>query len=557
MTVDKKTMDPKRGSIQTFMDPFGQVHARAAMPACLTVAGSDCSGGAGVQADLKVMTANCVYGMSALTSVVAENAGGVDMVECMTPKMVASQIDCCLRDVRCTVAKTGMLPTSEIVKTVAKTLPKYEIDQLVVDPVMVATSGDSLVSDDVARTIVKELLPISTIVTPNLPEALVLSKYGKQPFKSISSVKEMEECAKVIHELGPKYVLLKGGHMTVDKDGNKTSEGRLYVMDVLYDGQKFYHFQSDYLELGEVHGTGCTLGATIASYLAWGYEMPFACKSAIKFVHGAIRLSPAINRCSTAILNHTNRIRVLPFSPGSFVDYILQHPQVAPIWKKYINHPFTNMLAKGTLPLKAYQEYLKQDYRYLIHFSRAYALKAFKQNTFNSIRRSAESVLHILHEKSLHVSMCSEYGITLEALNVTDESPACTAYSRYILDVGMQQDPYALTFAMAPCLLGYREVGLRLAAAPFHKPNGPYERWIQTYIGEEYHNAVIEGKADLERIAVELSPKRLEEVIEIFIQCCRFEILFWESPFQEYVVKNGLADGSEQYFNYVPAVLPA
>ncbi|WBW71562.1 phosphomethylpyrimidine kinase [Schizosaccharomyces osmophilus] len=535
--------------IETVLDPMGYTIKRRDVPVCLTVAGSDCSGGAGIQADLKTMTSLGVYGMSAISCVVAENAERVDKIENMSPSFVESQIDCCLRDVPCNVVKTGMLCNVEIVKVVVKSVVKYNIKELVVDPVMIATSGDTLSNEDIVDTIVKDLLPVTALITPNIPEALAFARSVNVDVPEVNSISSMEQLASLIHGFGTRYVLLKGGHMPLNQLGLKASkeeqgESDLQVVDILYDGETYHHFASTYLKQGEVHGTGCTLSSAIASFLAWDHSMLDSVQFAIDYVHGAISQSPPINLCSTNLLNHMSRLRIAPFAPGHFLEYLLSHPKILPVWKEYTHHNFTNMLAKGSLPLCAFQDYLKQDYLYLLQFSRAYSLKGYKESTFLGIFEAAQSVFHVLQEKEFHVSFCQSYGITMEDLKSSEESPACTAYSRFILDTGSQQDLAALEFAQAPCLIGYYLVARRLMKEPFRDVNGPYQRWIDNYVCEDYFSAVRRGCRQLEEIVLTLSPERIQQLVEVFIRATKFEILFWETPYQKYVIEQNLNDPS-------------
>ncbi|EPX71092.1 TENA/THI family protein [Schizosaccharomyces octosporus yFS286] len=535
--------------IETVLDPMGYTIKRRDIPVCLTVAGSDCSGGAGIQADLKTMTSLGVYGMSAISCVVAENAERVDKVENMSASFVESQIDCCLQDVPCNVVKTGMLSNVEIVQAVVKSVVKHNIKEVIVDPVMIATSGDSLSNEDIVETIIKYLLPVTTLITPNIPEALAFAKRVNGDVPEVNSISSMEKLASLIHSFGARYVLLKGGHMPLNQLGLKATkeeqgELELQVVDILYDGKKYYHFSSTYLNQGEVHGTGCTLSSAIASFLAWDHTMLDSVQFAIDYVHGAISQSPSINICSTNLLNHMSRLRIAPFAPGHFLEYLLSHPSVVPVWKEYNYHKFTNMLAKGNLPLRAFQEYLKQDYLYLLQFSRAYSLKGYKESTFLGIFEAAQSVFHVIQEKQLHVSFCQQYGITIEDLKASEESPACTAYSRYILDTGSQQDLAALEFAQAPCLIGYYLIALRLMKEPFRDVNGPYQRWIDNYVSEDYISAVRRGCRQLEETVCTLSPERIQQLIQVFVRATKFEILFWETPYQKYVVEQNLEDPS-------------
>jgi len=176
------------------------------MKRILSVAGSDSGGGAGIQADLKVITILGGYGMSVITALTAQNTIGVQGVYAVPQEFIAQQLDAVLSDIGADAAKTGMLATPEIVDVVANGIKKYDIQPLVVDPVMVAKSGDSLLSEDARQTLKNSLLPLATVVTPNLPEAEVLCGCRVQ------NLKEMQEAARRIHQLGPRYVVIKGGH---------------------------------------------------------------------------------------------------------------------------------------------------------------------------------------------------------------------------------------------------------------------------------------------------------------------------------------------------------
>ena len=222
------------------------------MKRILTVAGSDSGGGAGIQADLKAITVLGGYGMSVITALTAQNTIGVQGVHAVPVEFIARQLDSVLSDIGADAAKTGMLATPEIVETVAAGLKRYNIDLLVVDPVMVAKSGDSLLSEDARETLKTALLPLATVVTPNLPEAEVLCG------RSVKTQDEMQEVAMRIHDLGPRYVLIKGGHMA----------GR--PVDLLYDGKDFQKYDAPRLNQRNTHGTGCTFSAALATLLAEG-----------------------------------------------------------------------------------------------------------------------------------------------------------------------------------------------------------------------------------------------------------------------------------------------
>ncbi len=245
-----------------------------AIPCVLTIAGSDSGGGAGIQADLKTFTALRVFGMAAITSVTAQNTVGVTGVHDLPPEFVAEQIDDVARDIGVDAAKTGMLSSAAIVEAVADSVARNSITRLVVDPVMVAKSGDPLLQESARQAMRKRILPLAWLVTPNVPEAEVLAGVR------ITGPQHIEQAARNIHRLGARYVLLKGGHM----------EGENAV-DYLYDGQTIQTFSAPRIATRNTHGTGCTYSAAIAAYLARGCAIGEAVQRAKDYLTGAIQHS--------------------------------------------------------------------------------------------------------------------------------------------------------------------------------------------------------------------------------------------------------------------------
>jgi hydroxymethylpyrimidine/phosphomethylpyrimidine kinase len=234
----------------------------------LTIAGSDCSGGAGIQADLKTFTAFGVYGASVITALTAQNTQGVHGVETVTPEFVAAQIDAVLGDLDVRAIKTGMLAGADIVNVVASKLQRAASVPLVVDPVMVATSGDALIAPDAVATVRQRLIPLATLITPNLPEAARLLETAVA-----SSDAEIVAQAKGLHAFGCRAVLIKGGHGAGDT-----------AVDYLYDGEQLQRFSLPRVDTRHTHGTGCTLSAAIAALLARGASLGEAVERAKSFV---------------------------------------------------------------------------------------------------------------------------------------------------------------------------------------------------------------------------------------------------------------------------------
>jgi thiaminase II len=189
----------------------------------------------------------------------------------------------------------------------------------------------------------------------------------------------------------------------------------------------------------------------------------------------------------------------LPFAPGKFIDYLVSRPDVAGVWKQHTEHVFLERLADGTLPIEAFQYYLIQDYLYLIQFARANSLAGYKSKNLDDIVRSAEIVLHINREMSLHLSYCAEFGLSKEDILEVEESQACTAYTRFVLDTGASDDWLALQVALAPCLIGYGVIAKRLHADPNTLREGNrYWKWIQNYAADDYAEAVELGIGTLD-----------------------------------------------------------
>jgi len=239
-------------------------------PIALTIAGSDSGGGAGIQADLKTFSALGVYGMSVLTAITAQNTLGVTAVAEIPVDVITAQIDAVLSDIGADAVKTGMLSSAEIIETVADGIGRHKVARLVVDPVMVATSGDHLLRSDAVETLRSVLLPMATVATPNIPEAEVLLG------RSVASVSEMREAARALVDLGPQSVIVKGGHL----DGD--------AVDVFYDGTDMLELSAKRIDTTSTHGTGCTLASAIAANLALGHGLSDSVRNAKAYLTEAI-----------------------------------------------------------------------------------------------------------------------------------------------------------------------------------------------------------------------------------------------------------------------------
>lgn len=242
------------------------------VPRALTIAGSDSGGGAGIQADLKTFAAFGVYGASAITSVTAQNTVTVAGVYDLPPAFVAQQIDLVVQDIGVDAAKTGMLSNAAIVRAVAESVVGNRIERLVVDPVMIAKSGDALLQVDARQALIEAVVPLAYVIAPNLPEAEALTGLP------VTDRDSMAGAAKALHEMGARNVLVKGGHLESED-----------AIDLLFDGNAMHTFSAPRIETQNTHGTGCTYSAAITACLALGMDVPAAVGRAKDYVTGAIR----------------------------------------------------------------------------------------------------------------------------------------------------------------------------------------------------------------------------------------------------------------------------
>ncbi len=274
------------------------------IPRVLTIAGSDSGGGAGIQADLKTMTVLGAYGMSVITSITAQNTVAVTGIYDLAPEAVARQLDAVLSDIGADAVKTGMLSSAAIIEVVAAGLERHAVKNIVIDPVMLAKSGDALLREDACETLKARLLPLATLVTPNIPEAEALTGMD------IHDEAGLRAAAEALHALGPAHVLIKGGHSGGDES-----------TDYLYDGKVMRAYSTRRIATRNTHGTGCTLSAAIATCLGFGCAVPEAVRLAKDYITGAILHADELGVGSGhGPLHHGWRLEHLKGTPFTEVD---------------------------------------------------------------------------------------------------------------------------------------------------------------------------------------------------------------------------------------------
>lgn len=256
------------------------------MKTCLTIAGSDSSGGAGIQADLKTMTVNGVYAMSVITALTAQNTQGVTGILDVSPEFITEQMDAVFTDIYPDAIKIGMVSSPEIVEAIAASLEKYKAKNIVLDPVMVATSGAKLLKEEAMDSLINRLIPLADVITPNIPEGEILA--GME-------ITNEDQMIKAAEKIGKKYdcaVLLKGGHRVNDAN------------DLLYRDGEFKWFRSERIDNPNTHGTGCTLSSAIGANLAKGYDIDQAIEMAKDYLTGALRAGLDLGKGSGPLMHN-------------------------------------------------------------------------------------------------------------------------------------------------------------------------------------------------------------------------------------------------------------
>ena len=440
---------------------------------------------------------------------------------------------------------------------------------------MVATSGSQLLANTAVRNLRKLLLPITTVLTPNIPEATLLLRDAGIDAASPSTLEDLKSLAKELHALGPKHILLKGGHMPLTTSYTKatTHAEKAVTVDILYPsiagGNGWKVIESKYLDIPNTHGTGCSLASALAANIASSSLTPpipsntdttssnltRAVQQAVTYVSNGIltsqTLTSSLHNHGPGPIHHLHSTINLPFPFGHFIPYLLSHPTVVPLWKHYVHHPFTTALGNGSLPIDNFKRYLIQDYLFLTHFARSHALAGYKATHIFQTSSSAKMVMHVQEEMEMHVSWCEEFGISKHDLEKAKEAPATTAYSRWMLDVGMSGDLLGLWVAGLACLIGYGEVGKRLQEAQSissepsdmtpssaseqteqQRNRKKYSRWIENYTSSSYISAVSEGRAQIEDEIMRLGgvgKGRVEELVGIFERGIMMEVGFWDA----------------------------
>ena len=539
--------------------PYLTLSSAERLPTVMTVAGSDCSGGAGVEADVKTVTAHRCYALTCVTALTVQTPVSVFNVQ-VTPKDVVSQIlEVNLRDMRCDVIKTGML-TPEAVDALSEAvtaLPVSSRPLLVVDPVLVATSGSPLAGDELVQVLTTKLTPLATLLTPNIPEAFKLA--GSE--RPIESMDDLYQLARDVRDRCKcQNVLVKGGHIPWNNNGSTR-----YITDVLLLGSedRFVVYKGRCTETTHTHGTGCTLGSAIASNLARGYSLAQAVYGGIEYVQSAVAIGCEVTApqvTSNGPINHVYAVDVplekmltddtftadavvkaatvpspftLPAGTTLFTDYLRNHPAVKPHWDSYVQHPFVAAIADGSLDKRKFQFFVEQDYAYLVDYARVHCVVASKIPTLSDMEKELKMVMGVRtemdnHRRRLH----DQFGVTDETyVDNIAKGTALRNYARYFNDVALRGNWQELIAALTPCLMGYGYALYHIEDKITTK-DPVYLDWLDVYSSSDYRQAMADGEKLMQHVLLTYPPEKIETLVKIYADVCELETKFWDAAMQ-------------------------
>lgn len=574
--------------------PQAIIHDR--LPAVLTIAGSDSSGGAGIEADLKTLSAHKVYGLTCITALTAQNTKGVKLFH-KTPTPTLKDIlqqnfdDILLgysnNDAPLKTIKTGML-TEEAVNVLHEYIDMLDNHhvKLIVDPVMISSSGSSLFDSKGMVACTDKIVRHAYLVTPNFHEALALlsltethekpNVYTQESFITWDQIINLTKTLQ--NRLECENILLKGGHIPWNiktnqrfNDNDPLESKR--ILDILYESkaERLTIYESHSIESPDSHGTGCTLSSSIAANLAKNIPLKDSIGLSIDYVHkGLVNMahkighgngplnhlvSPETN-INQIVINHENH-EAQNISPTiladseSFLQFFKCHPKIQPNWNNYIRHDFIKLLAVNKLPFEKFLYFLKQDYYYLINYAQIHGLSSSVAPSYHQTHSEALIISNIVNEIEKHKQKLSKnYNIIYERdidLDI-DLTPgkACQNYCDYLLKIGKTEDFLGIKVALAPCLHGYYEAGMwgvelrkkhdgALNELSCIDHSQVYDEWISDYSSDWYYNAYQEGKEALQDLleTTLIGPERLEQLIDIFNTVTKLEVAFWDEILQK------------------------
>jgi hydroxymethylpyrimidine kinase/phosphomethylpyrimidine kinase len=475
---------------------------------CLTIAGSDSGGGAGIQADIKTISALGVFATSVIAAITAQNTLGVASIFGIPPQYVREQIKAVLDDIRTDSIKIGMLHSAEIISAVFDEI-KFKNIPIILDPVMTAKGGSILLEPSAVIELTSNLKHV-TLITPNIPEAEAITNV------KIIDLSTMKEAATKIHnDFGCNNVLIKGGHL----------EGYSTLTDVLYDGIDFHEFSSPKVASKNTHGSGCTFSSAIAAFIAQGMTIVAAVKEAHKYVAGAIQRADELNiGRGHGPLNHFwhTSCRPLIRNPMPVTDYLWNNSLL--LYETIQGHGFVQGILDGTLPKESFQFFLEQDRQFLNTFDER--LSVIVSKAPSSLRKELSDILEAgSNEKEMITHLTSNYRKITDSFLNTQLAPNNQLYLSFLTTVTREQPYYIGLASVLACFLLYNKIGHYLRD---NQAKDTYAQWIEYYCGNEFTSSVTKLRTFMDKVSVNLSPGERERMLEYFKTAMKMEFMFWE-----------------------------
>lgn len=507
----------------------------SAIPNILSIAGTDPTGGAGIQADLKSIAAAGGYGMCVVTSLVAQNTHGVRDIHTPPQEFLKAQLDAVFDDVQVDAVKIGMLGDAETTKTVSDYLTEHPVPIVVVDPVMVATSGDRLLTEDAEEALRQFVKEHATVVTPNIPELAVLA--GTQP---ADTLEEAMEQGRAYADASGVKVVVKGGHLREGMASNAlvSPGGDTEVAEV------------PRVDTKNTHGTGCSLSSAFATRMAIDPDTALAWTSS--WLHEAIAHADDLNvGTGHGPIDHSHRARRLA-AAGSAQPWKLSDDWTAPnttsspilepkieaagpftrdlwekaaakVWPETLDSPFIRALRDGTLPREQFSFYLVQDAYYLREYSRALASLSVKApDAEDQVWWSQSATVAIEAESDLHRSWISAHEVAAD----TPPSPVTLGYVNMLTSTAALADYAIGAAAVLPCFWLYAEVGMHLAGN--NHDAHPYNAWLSMYGGDDFVDGVRMALQSVEKALSNASEEQRAKATEAFMYACYYEREFFD-----------------------------
>lgn len=484
--------------VDTIEEGFVLQHTTA-----LTIAGSDPSGGAGIQADLKTFSALRCYGLSVITALTAQNTQGVQAIQSLPAAFIQSQMQSVFDDIEVNAMKVGMLERREIIEAVATFLHSLRnTKNIVIDPVMFSKTGYLLLAEDAVEALKQLIVPLATILTPNTHEAAKLLGV------SISNEEEMLGAALSLLALGPQAVIVKGGSCSPGNDC-LVIKGRT---DPLW-------IRSPAINTRHVHGTGCSFSAAITSYLAQGDDVLTAARKAKDYINGAIA-DGAYYQLGKGVGPVNHFYAAWPHQHFTQKVWL----ETMPLFRRIQEHPFIAKMADNSLESEIFSFYVQQDHLFLAERTKAFAILARRAPS-----AELQEYLTIRAQQSQEASerIFEKYTVDLPSINIM--SPACKAYTEYMIDVAEKGSFLEGLAAQLPCSLMYQKLG-EYVHSNFSQPNS-FVVWINTYSSPERRKVVETFVEFVDQIAALDTHENVSAAKKAFEKASQYEFEFWEDAF--------------------------